>query len=416
VQLNPIKKTMDKIQMLNAGYGDTLIISVNSEHEGDIHFLIDCGFGFNEEIKPRLEKLDKIKRFIITHYDRDHIESAYKFLKENGNSQKVNIIEIEQIWHNTFRHIQFNKCSNMILTDVDNILIESYVSGHKSEITDNETEEDIGAKQAINVGSKIIENEYSWNQDFNKEAAIIENRQKIKITDDVSIILLSPNKEKLEVLEKEFKKEIYNLLGKLEIPQNKIFDDAYEWFVKRKDFDKMKKTEENISSQGTNLTIDNVIELSNQNLYKPDPSEANGSSIAFILKTANKSILLLGDAHSEIIEYELKKLYPKCIEKPILFDAIKISHHGSQGNSSPDLLKIIDSGKFLISTNSNHPNGHKHPDLETIARIVNRSTIVSNAKRILYFNYDLGHIKGFENESLKEYFKYDILVQNNIEL
>lgn len=408
--------TMDKIKMFKAGYGDTLLVSVNSKQEGEIHFLIDCGFGYSDTIKPKIESLDKIKRFIITHYDKDHIDSAYRFLDENGKNLKTQIVEIEQIWHNTFRHMQSEKGNKIDLTDRQNSKIEAYISGNKSEISDNKNEEDIGAKQAINVGSKIIENEYSWNKDFNQAAAIIENKQVIKITDDVSIILLSPNKEKLEVLENEFKKEIYNLLGITKIPKNQIFDDAYEWFVKRTDFEKMKKTEENISSQGIVLTIDDVKKLSNCNLFKPDKSDANGSSIAFILKTANKSILLLGDTHSDIVEKELKKLYPDCIKKPIYFDAIKISHHGSQGNTSPDLLKIIDSGKFLFSTNSKHPQGHKHPDLETIARIVNRSTINGIEKRVLYFNYDLEHIKGYENKNLKEYFKYDILVKNEIEL
>lgn len=57
-----------------------------------------------------------------------------------------------------------------------------------------------------------------------------------------------------------------------------------------------------------------------------------------------KKILFLGDSHPCIIEQELRSLYG---EGPIWFDAVKVSHHGSSGNTSPSLLKLIDSANFF---------------------------------------------------------------------
>jgi hypothetical protein len=406
---------MDKIKMFPAQYGDTILISINSISEGQIHFLIDCSFGYDESIKPEIKKINKLKRFIITHYDKDHIESAYKFLDENGKSETTNIIEIEQIWHNTFRHIQFDKIPPIDLSDKKN-KIEAYISESNSIISNKETDNAISAGQAINVGSKIIENRYLWNKDFNKLAAMIENSNKIQITNDVSIILLSPDKSKLVELKDEFIKTIYKLLGINKIPENGIFDDAYELFVQRREYEQTTNIEKNISAIRDELTLQDVKDLAGEKLYKPDKSEANGSSIAFVLESETKKMLFLADAHSEIIERELKKLYPSSIDTPIIFDAIKVSHHGSQGNSSPALLKLIDSGKYLISTNAKHPQGHKHPDLETIARIVSRPLPRTLKKRKLYFNYKLDHIRAFYNENLQNVLKYEIEVKNEIEI
>lgn len=65
----------------------------------------------------------------------------------------------------------------------------------------------------------------------------------------------------------------------------------------------------------------------------------------------------------------------------MMFDAIKISHHGSFHNTSPQLLQIVDAPKYFISSNGNK---HDHPDIELLTAIVDRTADFS---RTLYFNY-----------------------------
>lgn len=402
--------------MFDCSYGETFLISLDSATEGELNFLVDCGFGYKRFIKPEIERLKKIKRFIITHFDRDHIEGAYDFLSENGSNQDSNLVEIEQIWLNTFRHIQFEKYETLELANRKKVKLEAYISESSAEISSSEGEGNISAKQAICIGSKIVENSYLWNDDFNKLAVTIENGTNIQITDDISIILLSPDKNKLKELEFEFKKEIYKLLNISEIPENEIFDDAFEYFVQRHEFNQIGYTETEISAKGESLSVSDIKDLSKEERYRSDESFANGSSIAFILKTRDKKILFLADAHSEIIEKQLKQQFPNCQKQPIVFDAIKVSHHGAQGNNSPDLLKLIDSERYLISTNGKHPRGHKHPDLETIARIVSRPILNNIKRRNIYFNYELPHISGFQNENLKSKFHYEIFVRGEIDL
>ena len=74
-----------------------------------------------------------------------------------------------------------------------------------------------------------------------------------------------------------------------------------------------------------------------------------------------------GDASPEILGKSIKTLLKERGDSKLKLDALKVSHHGSKGNTSPDLLKMFDCKRFLISTNG---NTHFHPDQETIARII----------------------------------------------
>ena len=60
----------------------------------------------------------------------------------------------------------------------------------------------------------------------------------------------------------------------------------------------------------------------------------------------------------------------------------QLAHHGSAGNISDDLLALIDSPRFLISTNGAQ---FGHPDAEAVQRIIARSV---HQPPKLCFNYD----------------------------
>lgn len=112
--------------------------------------------------------------------------------------------------------------------------------------------------------------------------------------------------------------------------------------------------------------------------FDSDPSIYNGSSIAFLLEVENKAMLFLGDAHDKVIADNLRARGYSDANK-IKLDLVKISHHGSQYNTSNETLSLLDSKCYVIST-----DGSKHglPNKRTIARIL-KST---NGK--ILFNYE----------------------------
>lgn len=402
---------MIKIHMFQVSYGDSLLVQVSKEEKETVNLMIDCGLSYKNNILPNLKRLlenQTINRFIITHYDKDHIQSASKFLEDNGNYKDENITHIEQVWLNTFKHLQFSKRNKEKLNPEEKNKVTNYISEVSSKSNSEIIEGDIGAKQATTLGAKILEKKYPWNIDASEEAICIENLQEVNITDDVKLHLLSPNKKRLQSLESEFLSK-FSEMG-LNPNTEIIFDDAFELFNMGNK--KQVTNEGNISSSSIpEINSRSIKILSKGKNYEKDTSIGNGSSISFTLEAENKKILFLADAFAEDIIESLKNKYPDDSEYPIFFDAIKIAHHGSFKNNSPELFKIIDSNIFLFSTNGNHPCGHKHPDVETISCVINRSLPKKILKRNLIFNYELDHLKDFNNEELKKEFKYEIKTQ-----
>lgn len=139
-----------------------------------------------------------------------------------------------------------------------------------------------------------------------------------------------------------------------------------------------------------------------EEIYEPDDSATNGSSIAFVLKVDEKRVLFLGDAHAETIVDSLMELYGKG-NAPFWFDAVKLSHHGSYNNNSPELLKLVRCNNWLISTNGDKYN---HPDLPTLAHIIANG---NNHEPRLYFNYNIELSRELTAQSYHDDFEFEII-------
>lgn len=108
------------------------------------------------------------------------------------------------------------------------------------------------------------------------------------------------------------------------------------------------------------------IEDFDPNDFEENTEVINGSSITFILNFKGISGLFLADGHPTDVVNSLKRLKytPEC---PLALSFVKISHHGSKKNTSPELLQMIRTGVYVVSANG---ITNKHPDKETLARIL----------------------------------------------
>jgi len=116
--------------------------------------------------------------------------------------------------------------------------------------------------------------------------------------------------------------------------------------------------------------------------FEEDDKVHNGSSIAFIMTFDGVHYLFLADAHPSVVEKSLRDLN-FTEDSPLEASFMKVSHHGSQGNSSPALFAMVKTSAYIISTNG---RGHKHPDKRLIARLLNN---IENkgVHTDIYFNY-----------------------------
>lgn len=118
--------------------------------------------------------------------------------------------------------------------------------------------------------------------------------------------------------------------------------------------------EENVSSP--------VINEATLRQYAGDPllkmTANNVASIAFIWEYKNHKVLFMGDADPSQVATAIEKIYPD-EEKPIVFDLIKVSHHGSAHSMSQDLINAADSELYFFTGGSK-----KAPSIQTLGRII----------------------------------------------
>lgn len=382
--------------------GDSLLVSYGPNEKK--HILIDCGYvrTYNSFIKKELVAIanngECLEKLIITHIDSDHIWGALPLLKDNQEK----FVEIKEVWHNTFRHLSNDSQKEEGISNKNEKILKKVLSRGYFNNEPKNGENQISAEQGTTLGALLLKGDYNWNNDFNKKAVCIENKQTVNIDIDSQITLLSPNKEKLDNLKTLWDSELTKYDLKYSKEDGKLYDDAFEMlltWVK----ESQAKGIQPISSK--KMQIEELL----TSVPIEDKTPTNGSSIAFILKIKEKKLLFLADSHPGLILKSLLEYQPEGI---INFDSIKVSHHGSFNNISLDLLEKIDSEVYIFSTNGNK---HNHPDKETIAHIVGRK---SEFDRKLFFNYKTLNSEYFNNENWMKTYNYSInyLSQDNYKI
>jgi beta-lactamase superfamily II metal-dependent hydrolase len=326
-----------KIKLLKAGNGDSILFSFNDGNDNR-NILIDGGVSdtyysqntnLYGDLKTELDSITKkgevIDLLVLTHIDNDHICGLLKWF------------EIDKIAHEMVRNVWFNS-GKLIATYFNEPENKDLSIGLKI-FSDSQT----GVDEALEFEDYLIKKGI-WDK------KIIIQGQQIEEC-GINIQILSPHEVQLKKLQKEYKR----VTG----------DPAYT-AGKENDW---------------NINIKDFIEEESKPDFKfnQDTSVKNGSSISFILTLKDKRFLFLADSHPKDIVLQLNKLgYCKC--KPLEVEVMKIAHHGSKANTNKELLEIVKTENYFISTDS---SGHNHPNKRTLARIIN-----ANPNAIFHFNYD----------------------------
>lgn len=109
-----------------------------------------------------------------------------------------------------------------------------------------------------------------------------------------------------------------------------------------------------------------VCDLLKHDKFEEDNAPYNGGSIALLFEYNGVSILFLADSHPSVIEATLRDLEYSELNK-LRVDYVKVAHHGSKKNTSPNFLNLINCSNFVISADGNR---HNLPDKITLARIL----------------------------------------------
>lgn len=368
-----------KIDVLPAQNGDCFLV----EYIPNRYILIDGGYAdtYRNCLLPKLKSIAEVggvvDAIVVTHIDSDHISGIIKMLEEDDLPVRVG-----GIWYNGYRHVQ----SGAIVSEEKETVI------HRSICKENQTDEakPISAKQGCTLSRLIAVNELPWNKPV--EGGVMRAPLSFPLG-NATIHILSPRQENIEGLEEFWKKRLIKdgLLKKAH--SEEFWDDAYEFSLSQE------KPGFHFHEKPVSKSYD--LQKTKGELYEPDISATNGSTIAFVLEADGKRVLFLGDAFAETIVGSLKQLYGK-ESAPYWFDAVKLSHHGSYNNNSPELFDMIATDKWIVSTNGDKYN---HPDMPTLAHAITREE-----ESKIYFNYNLPICDTLRDDAYHKDYVFSVVV------
>lgn len=359
---------MASITMYPAGNGDSFLV----EH-GAVSILIDGGYSstFEQHILPDLRELAKRSRHldlvVATHIDADHISGIVRLFEQNGFAESPRIVSICGVWHNSLACLGSSLAPSGALSKGDEDLLREITRrGYQKTTEKSSLEVEISALQGSSLAALLRTHQFIWNGSDGTIA--IAAPYSAQLSSDVNVTVLGPTSERLS----QFRDWWINQLRKLGyagvIDKKPLIEDVFEFLC----------SYEAGQSKAAEISGKRPVGLELIDVYEPDDSIVNASSITFVIKMGSSRLLFLGDSWALDCEAAIRQLYGSCV--PLVFDAIKVSHHGSYRNTSPELLDMIDSPNFLISTNGER---HNHPDIEVLKALVDRPAEFS---RNIYFN------------------------------
>jgi len=338
------------IEMLPAKHGDALWIEY-AKDDRPRRIVIDGGplpaYPAFEARASQLPAGDlRVELLVITHVDTDHIESIIRMLALPRVKWPL---EPQDIWFNGYRHVRERA--------------------------------DLGGREGEFLSALIHRRAFDeWNKAFHRGAAVVPEAgplPRVTLADGMILTLLSPNVKKLDVMARKWDK------------------DVKEWALEPADLDGAwaQLVDETKFHPGAELTLgpeDLTAELRKQ-LKGTDPSAANGSSIAFLADFGGKSCLFLADAHMSVVCASIRRLLEPgkdCLR----IDAVKMAHHGSKNNVTPEFMSLVDAEHYLFSS-----NGDKfgHPQAQAVKAVIKGA----RRKPTLWFNYRSRYTEKWEAQS-----------------
>lgn len=338
-----------RIDMLPGREGDCLWIEYGDPARPR-RILIDGGRKIAwDTLKARFAALPADQRrfelLILSHVDADHIEGLLDLVEAPDLP-----VSFGDVWFNGFDHLEKPKGVEFL-----------------------------GAKQGEKFSKGIAARRWPWNAAFDGRSVVIPDGgapPARTLADGLRLTLLSPTWDKLTALRPVWEKE----LEKAGLVPHRIDPD---------------RDTPGVESLG-GLGVEDV-EIAAMSRFKPDKSEANGSSIGVLAEFDGRRAVLSGDAHAEVMAASLRRLRQG--GAPVALDAFKLSHHGSHGTHSVELMQEMRARRFLVSTDGSR---HQHPHVEAVAR-----TLKHGGGGIeLVFNYSSAQTASWDLPALKAAFGY----------
>lgn len=348
-----------RIKLLPALHGDCIWIEYG-EAGATHHVLIDGGpLGAFGALRAHVEALPAdardVELLVVTHIDADHIDGIVKLLRHPELG-----LTFREVWFNGWPQLERSLAGGAFVPQPGNE--RGAFSGSALDLT------------AVRQGLKCNERFRGFPAMVSEDGLL----PRMRLDGGLDLTLLSPTPAKLADLRTAWMKAFAKLGA---APGDAAFvGDKLDRDVRFRD-------------GGALPPLPGGIDEAADTATSLDAAIANGSSIAFVAEYQGKRCAFLGDAHAPVVQQALGRIARERNEEPFRLDAVKVSHHGSDGNTTTLLLQKLACRNFLISTNG---SVFKHPDDAAIARIVKQA-----APACLYFNYLSDYNRKWADDALQ---------------
>jgi hypothetical protein len=346
-----------RIKLLPALNGDCIWIEYGEE-DALSRVLIDGGpLGGYAALRAEIDQLPPEQRtfelLVVTHIDADHIDGIVKLMRHPELG-----VKFQEVWFNGWPQ----------LATLPTL----------APATEEATGEGRGPVSGSYLDHLLIRDGKACNERFRGRAACVADDgalPRVRLGGGVELTLLSPTVEKLRNLRATWHQAFAKMgsePGDSDLVQSRL------------DKDKRFRGDEGAAS-----AVPAGLDEASAMAPVLDDGVANGSSIAFVLEYAGQRCALLGDAHAPLIEKSFRRMAFERNESRLRLTAVKLSHHGSKGNTTPGLMRAIDCRTYLVSTDGSI---FHHPDDQAI------QCVVAYAKPArLFFNYESERTIGWSN-------------------
>lgn len=347
------------------GSGDCIFLMLEND-DCTLNIMVDCG-DYTEEIEGfvRNELKNKIDYLIVTHIDNDHINGLVTMMNMNRD------LMIHHIIFNCYQRVA-GKEKSWTEKMKENV---NRLYGQLPVVVDM-MNQNIKEEKAVTLAECILMKD-EWKKAWQREY-VTDASPAIQLANNMGrIIFLSPSQVALDQLDKKYRKLFWQQLYKQKKEDYDNEETIYEALMRIVQLDEVEESqEENVND----CTINEQTLKKYASLPLLKMSESNIASIAFVWEYQEHRILLMGDADPIQVSNTIKKVYKDEI-KPVIFDLIKVSHHGSAHSTSEELMNVVDSERFFFT------GGAKvRPNIQTLGRIITRPLPDGVAYRDIRYN------------------------------
>ena len=310
---------MFKLHAIQAAYGDCLLLEYGTVPRRFI--LIDGGppDTFRLHLSPVLEEISRsgslLDLVILSHVDNDHITGLLDYFAElRATPDKFPVPN--GLWHNSFT----------AAIDPNGVIqprLSSLITQNRAGVMSESGLAVMGIQEGANLRTHSLALGVPINDRFPNGLLTVDNAIRPLVFDNLEITIIGPTKANLEELEQEW-------IAWLDTHENSILSD--EPFV----------------------------------MTNSDKSRPNLSSIMFLAKADNRTMLLTGDGRSDHLLDGLGQAGLLDPNGRLHVDVLKLPHHGSSRNITKTFFRKVTANTYIASANGRDGN----PDLATLIWLV----------------------------------------------